>query len=301
MSNISGKLPLTEFSTPPNNKATRQAAAYVREQSVNFREKLDTNLVLETKDGDKVTLASNSYSQMSASLYDSRGIIQTDSGFAAAGMSQREITLASGQSFSFTVEGQLSEEEFKDIESLLAGLDGVIAEMKEGDMEDAFGQALGLGGYDTVSNFTADIRYEQAYVMESAMAAAALQTHPAGSEFSGQADLAGLLPEAAAEQTGAAGNKYGHLEGFDKFFEKLASQLEKHEDRIIGLAQNPINQLFKHHLHEMKDDESGGPYTVIETAMEDINALIDEMMGSRFDEQVAEAVEERAEGEAEEG
>ena len=287
MSTISNRLPLTDLSNR-YNPTTKQAAAYIKEQSVNFRENLSTSLSLETRDGDRITLSSSSYAQMDAYLYDSRGIIATDSGFAAASMSQREITLASGQSFAFTVEGNLSEEELQDIESLLSGLDGIITEMKDGDMDEAFSQALKLGGYATVSNFAADIRLEQSYEMRSAITATAAGFIPeteAGAEEPSQSDDT----SPATAPTTAKGHKYGHLDAFEKFFAKLADQLEKHDDKLVGIAREPIGKLFNHHQDEMDESKNAGLYAIIDKAMGEIDALIEEIIGSRFDKQIDEA------------
>lgn len=243
----------------------------VREQSVKYNENLDTDLVLETKEGDKVTLSTNSYSRLDAYLYDSKGMVQTKDGTALYSESIREITLSSGQSFSFSVEGNLSEAELEDIESLLQGLDDVIYEMKQGDMFGAVDEALEMGGYDSVSSFEANISYQQSYQMSSAVAAATTQTLPAQEEAP--------VSNAAPEITAPKNHKNKFFADFDKFFEKLAKQLDNHDDKLVGLAKDPIDKLFGYHLgKEDGDDSTGSIYQVLEEAMEKIDTLIEERM-----------------------
>jgi hypothetical protein len=269
MSNIANQLPQMGVSPRRNSQPDSFSSAAVREQSVNYNENLDTDLVLETKEGDKVTLSANSYSRMDAYLYDSKGMVQNEAGNALYSESIREITLASGHSFSFSVEGDLNEDELADIESLLQGLDGVIYEMKQGDMFGALDEAMGMGGYESVASFEANISYQQSYQMTSTAAAATTQTFPAREEVVGSGD--------AAKKSVPADHSDKFFADFDKFFDKLVKQIENHDDKIIGLAKDPINKLFGHHLGKKDDaDTADSIYAILQDAMEKIDTLIDE-------------------------
>lgn len=270
MNNVANQFPYTGLSPRQNNQPDFQSASYTREQSFRSQENLDTGLVIQTRDGDQVTLTSNSFSQMDAYMYDSKGVIQADGMTAAYSQSQREITLASGQSFSFSVQGDLSEDEMEDIEAILKGLDGVIAEMKDGDMSGALDKALEMGGYDTVSSFAADISYQRSYQMSSAVSATTTQVLPANEKAA----------EVPVESPVSKGNKNGFDLDFDKFFRKMMKQFEAHEDKQIGLAKDPINKLFGHHLEKLEDgdDTAGKIYNVLEKAMNKIDSLIEKMM-----------------------
>ncbi|WP_163338870.1 hypothetical protein [Desulfopila sp. IMCC35008] len=279
MSNITNQLPQMGLSPRHNSQPDTLSSAIVREQSVKYNENLDTDLVLETREGDKVTLSANSYSRMDAYLYDSKGMVQNETGTALYSESIREITLASGQSFSFTVEGNLNEDELADIESLLQGLDGVIHEMKQGDMFGALDEAMEMGGYESVASFEANISYQQSYQMSSAVAATTTQTLPA------QGD--GGKPANDVDKSAPGNHNKKFLADFDKFFEKLVKQFDNHDDKIVGLAKDPINKLFGHHLGKKDDDDSASSiYQVLEEAMEKIDTLIDEKVNTIEQEQV---------------
>lgn len=289
MNNITSQFPLAGFSSRQAPLSEFRSAGYVKEQSYRSQESLNTGLVIQTKDGDQVTLTSNSFSEMDAYMYDSKGVVQTDSGTAAFSHNVREVTLASGQSFSFTVEGDLSEEELEDIDSIIQGLDGVISEMKDGDMSGALDKAINIGNFDTVSSYAADISYQRSYEMSSAVSATATQFQPAAEQSSEEQPLAAPAAESSPELNPFQGKKKGLMD-FDKFFKKMIKQFEAHEDKQIGLAKDPINKLFKHHLDEIgqDDDASGSIYSALETAMNDIDSLIQEKMNSLFNDQLAE-------------
>ncbi|WP_136808985.1 hypothetical protein [Desulfosediminicola flagellatus] len=292
MNNITSQFPLAGFSSRQAPLSDFRSAGYAKEQSYRSQESLNTGLVIQTKDGDQVTLTSNSFTEMDAYMYDSKGVVQTDSGSAAFSHNVREVTLASGQSFSFTVEGDLSEDELEDIDSIIQGLDGVISEMKDGDMSGALDKALNIGSFDTVSSYAADISYQRSYEMSSAVAATATQFQPAAEEAPEEQRLAAPVAESSPELSPFNGKKRGLMD-FDTFFKKMIKQFEAHEDKQIGLAKDPINTLFKHHLDEIgkDDDSSGSIYSALETAMNDIDSLIQEKMNTLFNDQLAEFAE----------
>ncbi|MCP4720320.1 MAG: hypothetical protein GY860_12750, partial [Desulfobacteraceae bacterium] len=93
------------------NLQNAQFSSHSRKQTVNAYESLDTGLTIQTREGDIVTLSSNSFSEFNASEYNSKGEIRTDSGNALITQHTREITLTTGEQFSFSVQGDLNEQE----------------------------------------------------------------------------------------------------------------------------------------------------------------------------------------------
>lgn len=284
MNNINNQFPLTGLSNRQNSLADYRSAGYVKEQSFKSHENLDTDLVIHTKDGDVVTLTSNSYSQMDAYTYDSKGMVQTEEGTAAFSNSYREISLASGKSFSFTVEGDLSNAELKDIDNMLKGLDEVIYDVTTGDMNGAIEGALGLGGFDSFSAFSVDINYQQYVEVTSSMAATATQSIPANSNGVEQSKQPSP-PQLAETEEQHPKNKPMFLD-FDKLFGKIIDQLDNHDEKIVGFAKDPINKLFKHHLGEMKngEDKAAPLSQLIEKAMKKTDSFIDKMMARLTEE-----------------
>jgi len=257
-------------------QADLYSSSYTSERTLSMRENLDTSMVIKTGEGDLVSINSNSYSSLDAATYDARGVLKADGMIAAYSQSERQISLASGESFSFTVQGELSEEEMADIESLLKGLDGVITELKDGDMAGTMERAMDLGGYDTLSAFSADISYEYSYQESSAVSSSE----------------AYFLPSSRGEQQPVpevdTQLKNNNLINFDRFMDKLLDKIDKHGEKQLQHANNPINLLFDHHLKKLEDDaseESKDIITALDKAVSTIDSLIEKLTGNALAEE----------------
>ena len=229
-----------------NALSDSQFSSYVKKQSYSAYESLDAGLTIKTREGDLVTLSSNTYSKLDAYMYDSRGVLQTDAGTVSVTRNQREITLESGESFSFSVSGNLSEEELLDIEAVVKGIDGVIAEMTAGDMDDALAAALSMGGFDTIEAYSADITHTKSYAVTT---------------------------EIQAATSGIEDATTGSMENF---FDRMAEKIGELDKKLVDKAQDPIEDLFKHHLGKMK--ESRGQDTSLFSALEKAGQMIDDLM-----------------------
>ena len=230
---------------------------YERKQSLSSTERLDVGLTLQTREGDVVTLRSGSYSRMDAFLYDSRGALYTDTGRILVNQSVREITLASGESFFFSVEGDLSEEEFKDIEAVVKGIDQVISRMKAGEMGEAVDAALSMGEYATVSGFSADITLEKTQTLASSIAAG----------YSDRASGYGY-----ARNPLESGNSGPADQWLAKMMEPVASMNQKLWTQI----PKPVNRLFTHHLRGVGNafGQDHALYRILEKTGERMDRLI---------------------------
>lgn len=282
MNNIAHYFPSAGLTSRQQQTSDSQTAAYASQRSISTSESLETGLTIQTRDGDLITLNSSSYTDMDAYLYDSAGMVRTENGEVFMAESHREITLASGQSFSFSVEGNLSEEELADIDSLLKGLDKVISEMKSGDMEEALDEALHLGGFDTFASFAADISYERSYQMTSEFAAESSQALPveaAGAEDNGQ-------PLTFAPESGGAPPA---IPDFGKLFDKLFENLEKRELQLFDKAAKPMARLLNHHLNglENEDDTATSLSSTLKEAIDSIESRLNERFSRLLGEQFA--------------
>lgn len=289
MNNMAIQSPLAELSSRHNSLADFRSSTYVREQSFRSHESLATDLVLQTKEGDQVTLRSNSFSQMDVFTYDSKGVVQTESEASVVGQSQRKIILASGESFSFTVEGQLNEAELEDIEAIVKGLDGVMSEMSQGDTSGALDKVMEMGSFRSVSAFAADITYQRSYEIRTEVASTATSTALVQEGVPGKKSLSAPGVGITDENSKSQGKKNGHFFDFDTIFKKLEKQLQLHGNKLLSNAQGPINKLFKHHLHELTqgNDGNGLIYSALESAMEDINSMIKDVSAEVFSDQLS--------------
>ena len=308
MSHIPSPFSPAGLSPRQNSMPDAQSSGFVREQAFSTRHSLDAGLTIQTREGDLVTLNSSSYSQLDAYQYNSRGIVQSDAGSALASRHERQMTLSSGDQFSFTVVGDLNEAELAEIEAIIKDVDQIIEEMSQGDMDDAVAVALGMGGYDTVSSFTADITYERSFagmVSEQAWAESeAALGEPEKRE-------PGTIPADPAPELGGPEPPIPELEpfpentrpwqsrgvnNFDQLVEKMSETLEARDETLLDKVREPLDSLFDHHREKADQDRKADNAVrntdalsvseAIEKARERIDALIEKIaarvFGNRF-------------------
>ncbi len=279
MSSIPNQSLTAGLSPRQNTLPDAQYSSYVRKQSFNAYESLDAGLTIKTKEGDLVTLTSSSTAELDAFMYDSKGVLQTDSGKAMVSQNIREITLTSGESFTFSVVGDLSEEELGDIEAIVKGIDEVISQMVQGDMDAAVSQALSMGGYDSVSMYAADITYQRSVSMTAEVQAQTIKPLPE----------AEVMPKENTyfENHRPRRKRHNSINDIDKFVEKMTKSLEKFEEKLVDKAHKPIDKLFRHHLEDVKQskEEEISIYDAVDNARKQIEKMIDQMTGKMFKNQ----------------
>jgi len=249
-------------------------SSHERKLSVNSYQKLDAGLTIQTREGDIVTLSSSQFSELNAFEYNSQGQIQTDAGTARISQHTREITLTSGEQFSFSVQGDLNEQELADIEAIVKGVDGIIAEMAQGDMKEAVSKAMSMGYYSSVSMYSADISVQRSY-------AVAQETRSASNDLlSNPGSL--LNPGSNAGISRGLGHGGG-------FVDKIADFLREQEEKMLAKAQQPLSSLLEHHLKNMEDinenktPEKNQVYAALKTAQEQIDQMINDMVKKFFE------------------
>jgi hypothetical protein len=218
------------------------------EAAVNSYESLDAGLTIQTREGDVVTLSASMFSELDAYEYNSQGEISGRRGSASLAYSEREITLSSGEQFTFKVQGDLNEDELKDIEAIVSGIDGIISKMAEGDMEEAVSKAMSMGSYDSISRYEADITMERSY---SAYAESSSAVYGRGR---GRGHAYGRMPAPApAPEQGMVPGKTDNQ--VNSFMDQVAALLEEQREETVAWAREPLSQLFDHHLEALKEPE----------------------------------------------
>lgn len=245
----------------PSNTGTASSAS---ELAVGSYSSLDAGLTIQTREGDMVTLSTSQYSELDAYEYSNRGVVSNEDGYAAASYNLREITLTTGETFSFTVEGDLNEEELEDIESILSGVDNIIGDMMEGDLQGAVSQAMRMGHYDSISSYEADITVKSAYAMYS-------REQTAATGALGQDMAASYLEDTDETDTDddvGAVSAAGDLE--IPLMDQLSELLEKQREDALARAREPLSNLFDHYLETQAANDAR------ENRADDADALVDE-------------------------
>lgn len=194
----------------------------------------DSNIMIKTSQGDVVTLSSQSFYDFEAVLYDSEGRIRNAGGEGfESSLSYREMTLASGESFEFSVKGDLNEEELDDIQQIVSDIDGVLEQMAGGDMQEAVELAMKMGGYDSVSRLTAELSVERSYTAVSRSRYQQSEVFgPVPAE--GKADAASLFDQA------------------EKLAETVKDRLERVEKELGERSKDPVEKLFARHVERWR-------------------------------------------------
>jgi len=260
----------TGLSQDRGNLQNTQFSGHARRQTVNAYESLDTGLTIKTREGDIVTLSSNRFAEFNWSEYNSRGEIKTDSMSALLTQHTQEITLATGDQFSFSVRGDLNEQELADIAAIVKGVDSIVAEVAEGDMEEAIAQAMDMGNYSSVSRYSADISYERSYSMTEETRS--VESSP----------LSAPVPEENRSRRHRRSHGARHM---DRFSDKMARFLEKQEEKLLAKSQHPLAALFDQLQKNMvepdetaADGKKANTRGILKTAGEQVDQLINDIL-----------------------
>ncbi len=213
--------------TSQNVQDQALSKSMMHRKMLSVSEDVNTDLTIKTSEGDIVKLSTTSFYAFKSLLYDKKGRIYSDAGMITNRETYRQMTLASGENFTFSVAGDLNEQELNDIKKIVKQIDFIINDMKQGDMDNAVEKALSMGGYDTVSGFSADLSVKQSYSMVS-------ETMIQEKKYIPEMNL---------------------LEKADKLAEKMRKKLDNMEETLLKRAQQPIDQLFGHHFKNFWDNQ----------------------------------------------
>ena len=178
--------------------ASNAAATQAGFIAASFSTVQSTSLVINTRDGDRVTI--DITKQATASRTELAGT-RGDTGFSSV-QSRREASV----DFSFSVEGNLDEDEQKAINALIKRIDKVSEKFFDGNVQAAFNKAAGLefngeelAGYSLNLNSSQTYRAVAAYQQSQPDTAAASAVGPGDAVALG-GEVRGLI-DTAAETT----------------------------------------------------------------------------------------------------
>ncbi len=244
-------------------------------QQINARESMDAGITIQTREGDLVTLNASSFAEFNSREYNSQGVVASGDGIMAASSQFREITLSTGEQFSFSVQGELSEEELADIEAIVKGVDEIIAEMSAQDMEGAMAGAveLTMQRFDTVAAYSADLSHERSYTMTRADSVHAYTAMAQGNDAPQGPSLL---------QGGNSPRELGPVEEGSRLLERLLEQLEAQEDQALEKARNPLDKLFEHFKAPARQEQDPRGLLDLNALQDQVNNFIQERVQNAF-------------------
>ena len=133
------------------------------------------DITIFTEDGDRVTITSNQQSQASYSKYSAITHQSNYADFGNMSVEQNSYTLFqderfefdNSRNFSISVDGDLNEQELKDIRKTIKTIDKIMTDILNGDdISQGVEKAIQLVNLDSISGIAANYRYENAISVE---------------------------------------------------------------------------------------------------------------------------------------
>jgi len=152
MDSITGPLPATSSLTAPKPAESSSTAAASK---ISVSRSQSTDISILTAEGDKVTLSASFIDNAEFATYDSRG--------SAGGSRSFE------RSFSFTVEGELSRKELKDIRRAIRTIEKATHDVLKGKTEKAAQRASKLERLDTIAQLQAEVEMTRKVSVETTL------------------------------------------------------------------------------------------------------------------------------------
>ena len=160
---------------PPDYREAYRSYAQLQAARISISEDLSKDITIFTDEGDKVTISSNQQSHAQYLTYEGlskKGISGDYQGYA---ITRESLAMFKGERFEFetsmgisvSVDGDLNEQELKDIKKAIKGIDKIMTDLLYGgDMLNAIAKAKEIKELDTISGLEANYRYEKQVMVE---------------------------------------------------------------------------------------------------------------------------------------
>lgn len=159
------------------NKGARHQAQSAQQMRIKALQKESQDVTLTTEEGDKVTISLMSKFQAEYMAFDYTGQVKG----ASAAIQGEKLSALSTNQFQMTVEGDLNEEEQKDIRKIMDDLNGIMNDFLAGDLEEVMQNAVGLlDDTDTIASLNAVLQYQRQVSTEYQSVTRVSGTHPGG-------------------------------------------------------------------------------------------------------------------------
>jgi hypothetical protein len=213
-------------------------------------ESQETDLSIVTQEGDYVTISTDSEFRLDFTTYDQTGRIK---GYISR-LHSESLSLDSSQEFSISVDGDLNEQEIKDIRKVLQSLDKIMKDLLSGQLDQGMTRAEKLGDLGSLSSIEATLQSEQSISEERTI----LTETIASPQTSNQAELSEkpIDPDAlaVAQRRMVDTLRNGNLSPdklskiIEKFFLKLSRVLSENSHHNMmgeGIIHRLRNTLLK--------------------------------------------------------
>ncbi|HHJ17010.1 MAG TPA: hypothetical protein ENJ80_09965 [Gammaproteobacteria bacterium] len=214
-----------------------------------------TSLVIDTVDGDRITIDISKQASVSRA-----GVLaQSDAAQLQGFQSGRDASVT----FSFNVQGELDADEQKAVESLLRRIDRVSDRFFEGDVQKAFASAARLKfDSEELAGFALDLRSTESYSAVAAYRQTAGSDAAAGGSLQDVAgfgaDIRGLIDTAAAntrfaEPARDVARLFGAMTD-----ERASGAIAELKDEATSMLRGLVSSIVAGFGGKVDDDDAGG-------------------------------------------
>ena len=199
------------------------------------------DITITTEEGDKVTISALDSFKADYMAFDYSEQLNGQ----MASLEAEKLTASSKHSFSMTIDGDLNEEEQKDIEKVLSSLDDIMKDLVSGDLENVMNEALNIiDDTETISGLNAVLQFHQSISMEQrSMTQTTGNSLPAGKSLLDSnliATITDKLMDIINQSTVGTDQLKGPVEGyFSQLLDKLGT--ENGETDPLTQMMNQLN------------------------------------------------------------
>jgi len=270
---------------PPWNgqisKPTSQAVQVANTQVTLVSTNQEVVLNLTTNEGDKISISLAARTQSDYLKYLETG--QDKEGSYARQLQM--FSTNSEQNFTMTVEGNLNEQERKDIDKVLKTIDKMMTNFVQGHLEPMMTKANGLPQLDNISGLSLKMSYTRD-VLVAQQTEIQRVSDPLGTTYDSRGQLTGMRPVLATEQPKFTQPQSQITAEADDLSTAMAKQLTQVREFSTRLS-SAIKQIFdkyRQYVEKLNPDDAFGP------------ALIDHMhkdlLAKMLNENIAQPQEE---------
>ena len=202
-----------------------------------------TDIALVTAEGDKITISAKSSLQAEFASYDYRGRLNG----GVANLQGQSLQVSAENSFSIAVDGDLSKEELKDIQKLVAKIEKLGANFFSRPLENSLAKTLELGNLDSIASFEANLSYSKqltvAQVAKEEITDVAASTPESVDQFVDGSEASSS--PIADGQTGPAVISADSVQNFIKQLLETARDSKVNEGEVAEKLPKFLAKLFK--------------------------------------------------------
>ena len=163
------------LSASPGFQEAYQSYSELQAARLSVSESQSKDITIFTDEGDRVTISSNQQSQVQYLTYEGLSKKRVSGEYQGHALTKESLAMFKGERFEFensgsisiSVEGDLNEQELKDIKEALKKIDKIMTDfLHRGDMVDAAVKSMEIGKLDTIAGLEANYRYEKSVILE---------------------------------------------------------------------------------------------------------------------------------------